>query len=127
MMFSAADGMGKSETVHLNKGRTIYYPDYLGNYLTCLFTVNGKLAYCLESHRASPPTGDYVADILESNKNLQKVLYYGYGGAGDITGSYLSGKSDDESMFIPILQHLMPIVGIWHLQDARMKTWSMQV
>ena len=47
MMFSAADGMGKSETVHLNKGRTIYYPDYLGNYLTCLFTVNGKLAYCL--------------------------------------------------------------------------------
>ena len=88
--------MGKSETVHLNKGRTIYYPDYLGNYLTCLFTVNGKLAYCLESHRASPPTGDYVADILESNKNLQKVLYYGYGGAGDITGSYLSGKSDDE-------------------------------
>ena len=96
MMFSAADGMGKSETVHLNKGRTIYYPDYLGNYLTCLFTVNGKLAYCLESHRASPPTGDYVADILESNKNLQKVLYYGYGGAGDITGSYLSGKSDDE-------------------------------
>lgn len=96
MMLSAADGMGKSETVHLNKGRTIYYPDYLGNYLTCLFTVNGKLAYCLESHRASPPTGDYVADILESNKNLQKVLYYGYGGAGDITGSYLSGKSDDE-------------------------------
>lgn len=89
--------------------------------------MNGKLAYCLESHRASPPTGDYVADILESNKNLQKVLYYGYGGAGDITGSYLSGKSDDESMFIPILQHLMPIVGIWHLQDARMKTWSMQV
>ena len=66
MMFSAADGMGKSETVHLNKGRTIYYPDYLGNYLTCLFTVNGKLAYCLESHRASPPTGDYVADILEN-------------------------------------------------------------
>ena len=67
MMLSAADGMGKSETVHLNKGRTIYYPDYLGNYLTCLFTVNGKLVYCLESHRASPPTGDYVADILESS------------------------------------------------------------
>lgn len=71
MMFSAADGMGKSETVHLNKGRTIYYPDYLGNYLTCLFTVNGKLAYCLESHRASPPTGDYVADILEKVSDMK--------------------------------------------------------
>ena len=37
------------------------------------------------------------------------------------------GKVMTKSMFIPILQHLMPIVGIWHLQDARMKTWSMQV
>ena len=127
MMLSAADGMGKSETVHLNKGRTIYYPDYLGNYLTCLFTVNGKLAYCLESHRASPPTGDYVADILESNKNLQKVLYYGYGGAEISQAVTCLGKVMTKSMFIPILQHLMPIVGIWHLQDARMKTWSMQV
>ena len=40
--------------------------------------------------------GDYVAQVLDSNKNLQKVLYYGYGGAGDITGSYLSGKSAEE-------------------------------
>lgn len=58
--------------------------------------MNGKIAYCLESHRSSPPSGDYVAQVLDSNKNLQKVLYYGYGGAGDITGSYLSGKSAEE-------------------------------
>ena len=37
-----------------------------------------------------------MADVLDSNANLQKVLYYGYGGAGDLTGSYLSGKSDNE-------------------------------
>lgn len=37
-----------------------------------------------------------MAQVLDSNKNLQKVLYYGYGGAGDITGSYLSGKSAEE-------------------------------
>lgn len=49
-----------------------------------------------ESHKASPPSGDYVAEVLDSNKNLQKVLYYGYGGAGDITGSYLSGKNAEE-------------------------------
>ena len=97
MMLSGAENTFRAkETVHLEKGETIYYPSYIGNYLTCWFTVNGKIAYCLESHRSSPPSGDYVAQVLDSNKNLQKVLYYGYGGAGDITGSYLSGKSAEE-------------------------------
>ena len=97
VLFSGADRVaGARASVHLEKGETIYYPSYIGNYLTCWFTVNGKTAYCLESHKASPPSGDYVAQVLDSNKNLQKVLYYGYGGAGDITGSYLSGKSAEE-------------------------------
>ena len=83
MMLSGAENTFRArETVHLEKGETIYYPSYIGNYLTCWFTVNGKIAYCLESHRSSPPSGDYVAQVLDSNKNLQKVLYYGYGGAG---------------------------------------------
>ena len=97
MVFSGAADMAKTRgTVTLEKGETIYYPSYIGNYLTCWFWVNGKIAYCLESHKASPPSGDYVAEVLDSNKNLQKVLYYGYGGAGDITGSYLSGKNAEE-------------------------------
>ncbi|WP_270605702.1 SpaA isopeptide-forming pilin-related protein [Dorea amylophila] len=97
MVLSAAERATSSgSTVTLTKGRTIYYPSYIGNYLTCLFTVNGKIAYCLQSQKASPPSGSYVAQVLDSNKNLQKVLYYGYGGAGDLTGSYLSGKSEDE-------------------------------
>ena len=91
MVLSAAERATSSgSTVTLTKGRTIYYPSYIGNYLTCLFTVNGKIAYCLQSQKASPPTGSYVAQVLDSNKNLQKVLYYGYGGAGDLTGSYLA-------------------------------------
>ena len=97
MMLSGAENTFRAkETVHLEKGETIYYPSYIGNYLTCLFTVNGKIAYCLQSQKASPPSGSYVAQVLDSNKNLQKVLYYGYGGAGDLTGSYLSGKTEDE-------------------------------
>lgn len=98
LMMSAADGLvtRARETVQLVQGDRINYPSYLGSYSTCWFYVNGKLAYCLESHKTSPPTGDYVADVLESNKTLQKVLYYGYGGAGDITGSYLAGKSAEE-------------------------------
>ena len=65
MMFSGAENTFTArETVHLEKGETIYYPSYIGNYLTCWFTVNGKIAYCLESHRSSPPSGDYVAQVF---------------------------------------------------------------
>ena len=73
MMFSGAENTFTArETVHLEKGETIYYPSYIGNYLTCWFTVNGKIAYCLESHRSSPPSGDYVAQVLDSNKTCRK-------------------------------------------------------
>ena len=91
------------ETVSLIKGEKIWYPSDLGYYNTCYFYVNGKIAYCIESSMASPPSSDYVADIYESNLNLQKVLYYGYGGPGDLTGSYLSGYSNDVKY---ILTHL---------------------
>ena len=52
MVLSAAERATSSgSTVTLTKGRTIYYPSYIGNYLTCLFTVNGKIAYCLQSQK----------------------------------------------------------------------------
>ena len=107
MVLSAAERATSSgSTVTLTKGRTIYYPSYLGNYLTCLFTVNGKIAYCLQSQKASPPSGSYVAQVLTVTRICRKSFTYGYGGAGDLTGSYLSGKSEDESMCIRILQPL---------------------
>lgn len=97
LVFSgAANTFDARSTVTLVRGEDIYYPSYIGNYDTCWFWVNGKLAYCLESQKATPPNGEYVGNVLDSNKNLQKVLYYGYGGGGDITESYLSGKSAEE-------------------------------
>lgn len=72
-------------------GERLPYPSSLGNYSTTYFTVNGHVAYCLESAKSSPPSSDYVANIFESNLALQKVLYYGYGGPGDITDSYMPG------------------------------------
>lgn len=81
----------RSGTVTVNVGEVLRYPSYLGNYSTNYFDVNGKTAYCLESHKGTPVSGDYVASVLDSNKNLQKVLYYGYGGSGDITESYWAG------------------------------------
>ena len=96
LLFSTASAsLSRGGTVSLVKGDRIYYPSYLGSYFTCWFTVNGKVAYCIESHKSSPPSGDYVAEVLDTNTNLQKALYYGYGGAGDITGSYLSGYSTE--------------------------------
>lgn len=98
MILSAAGDVFRTadSTVSLQKGEDIQYPGYLGNYNTSWFHVNGKVAYCLESQKATPPTGDYVSSVLDSNGNLQKVLYYGYGGAGDLTGEYLPGKSEEE-------------------------------
>ncbi len=85
----AARASTSSSAVNLVKGEQIGYPSNLGNYSTAYFTVNGRVAYCLESMKASPPSSDYVANVFESNINLQKVLYYGYGGPGDITGTYM--------------------------------------
>lgn len=125
MMLSGAENTFRArETVHLEKGETIYYPSYIGNYLTCWFTVNGKIAYCLESHRSSPPSGDYVAQVLDSNKNLQKVLYYGYGGAPGILQVVICpGKVQKRNMYIPTSQPAMPMQVRQDLQDVSMKIW----
>lgn len=78
-----------ASTANLVVGAEIPYPVNLGNYSTNYFTVNGRVAYCLESTKATPPASDYVANEFESNGLLQKVLYYGYGGPGDVTNIYM--------------------------------------
>lgn len=87
------ESMAKNRSINANLvvGERLPYPSSLGNYSTTYFTVNGHVAYCLESAKSSPPSSDYVANIFESNLALQKVLYYGYGGPGDITDSYMPG------------------------------------
>ena len=96
LLFSMDTGMNRrmaaraaSGTVSLETGRELYYPTNLGNYSTNYFTVNGKIAYCLESPKGTPGTGSYAAHVLENNPNLQKTLYYGYGGAGDQTDQFM--------------------------------------
>ena len=78
-----------SGSATLETGRELSYPPNLGNYTTNYFTVNGRIAYCLESHKGTPGTGSYVSQVLESNPNLQKTLYYGFGGAGDLTDQFM--------------------------------------
>ena len=65
-------------------GQEIYYPSWLGNWSTKMCYINGSLAYCLESSKNTPPQGQYAPYVIRNNDALLKVLYYGYGGPGDI-------------------------------------------
>lgn len=98
MIVSAAGSAFESAdpVVNLEKGDTVRYPDPLGDSETSWFQVNGRVAYCLENQEPDTFSADTVSAILDSNGNLQKVLYYGYGGKGDLTGEALPGKSGEE-------------------------------
>lgn len=85
----------KGSDVKVDVGRRIQYPTSLGSYSTCLFYVDGHLAYCLESAKATPEEDGYVGEVLNGNENLKKALYYGYGGAMDKTGERLASLDND--------------------------------
>ena len=78
----------------LNRGSKIKYPSDLGNYSTFNYTVDGKMAYCLEADKKSPKTGSFAQYILDTNPDLCKALYYGYGGPGDVTTAYFPNYSN---------------------------------
>ncbi|MFG6364056.1 thioester domain-containing protein, partial [Schaedlerella sp.] len=82
--------------VNLEKGYAVQYPAPLEDHETNWFQINDGVAYCLENQNAATFTGEAVSSVLDSNENLRKVLYYGYGGKGDLTGEALSGKSKEE-------------------------------
>ena len=44
------------------------------------FSVNGKVAFCMEHKKSTPPTGTKLTTSIYKNKNVQKVLYYGWKG-----------------------------------------------
>ncbi len=89
--FESADS-----AVNLEKGDAVRYPDSLGGHEIHWFQINGETAYCLENSESTPFQVDGISSVLESNVDLQKVLYYGFGGKGDLTGEALSGKSREE-------------------------------
>lgn len=84
-----------ADKVTLRTGKKVYYPGVLGDYSTCLYTVDGMAAYCLEPTMDSPGHGQYEYQVIEDNPNLAKALYYGYGGPGDVTGTYMPQLKDE--------------------------------
>lgn len=65
-----------------------------------LYTVEDKVAYCLQADLGTPIVADdgsgrpYGGDytVLNNSENLEKVLYYGYDGAGDLSDDFLEAK-----------------------------------
>ena len=92
-----AVNVNAAETVHLTVGEKVYY----GTYSTNRFSVDGKPAYCLEPLKATPESGSYEAEMLETG-DLRKGLYYAYGGPGHSAyvekfGYLGSGEGYDEN------------------------------
>ncbi len=83
ILSSALPVMAQS-SISFTWGQEIYYPSWLGNWSTKMCYINGSLAYCLESSKDTPPQGQYAPYVIQNNDALLKVLYYGYGGPGDV-------------------------------------------
>lgn len=60
-----------------------------------LFTLsNGKLAFCAENREATPQAGMVSRAVYELDRaDLRKIIYYGYGGPGNILGQYGEGAA----------------------------------
>ena len=43
-----------------------------------------QFSVLLESSKETPPEGQYANSVIDTNEALLKVLYYGYGGPGDV-------------------------------------------
>ena len=84
--------------------KEIKYPSWLGNWSTWMGTIDGKLAYCLESSKDTPDAGTYAPYVIENNEALLKVLYYGYGGPGDVFNTPEEPTNEDNRY---LYTHLM--------------------
>lgn len=77
--------------------KNIRYPEWwarkvpgLKGWSTYSTKYDGQWAYCLESSKNTPPNGQYVAEVIENNEAVRKLMYYGFGGPG-ATGEFAPG------------------------------------
>lgn len=66
------------------------------------FDVTGvdTMVYCANGLYATPPVGSVLTVSESSNANLRKVLYYGYGGPGDMVLNGLAGGNWQNAVVI---------------------------
>lgn len=67
--------------------------EYLGKvsysyYTVGKFKVNGQYAFCVDHDKSTPPTGSsYTGGNVYNNESIRAILYYGYGGQGNVVGT----------------------------------------
>ena len=76
-----------AEAANVVRGVNIPYNRYLNGatYSTHMYTVDGRIAYCIESEKSAVANGDYYSAHNLSYSDapmLTLALYYGYGGDG---------------------------------------------
>lgn len=84
-------------------GEEIMYPNWLGNWSTKMCYINGNLAYCLDASKETPPENLNAAYVIENNDALLKVLYYGYGGPGDVFVDDTVSSDKEKYLFTHIM------------------------
>ncbi len=92
---------GASGSAVVTRGKRIPYPKEIGGgWATFYYYLDGNPVYCLEPPKESNQTGTVVGmNPLEGNESLEKVLYYGYGGPGDCTDTYM-GRADEDLRYL---------------------------
>ncbi len=59
---------------------------YEGSTRVGRFSVNGKVAFCCDHEKFTPPTGTKASASVGNSEDVAKVLYYGYGGPEQWSG-----------------------------------------
>lgn len=93
---SAKSALAARETLSVTNVKQVRCPVpnslYLQNELFSLS--NGKLAFCAENREATPRAGMVSRAVYELDRaDLRKIIYYGYGGPGNILGQYGEGAA----------------------------------
>lgn len=75
-------GVAEAAKVSIKNNGTASY----GGSTVGKFTVDGKIAFCMEHSKQTPPTGTSATEEVYQNAKVQKVLYYGWGGPAQWSG-----------------------------------------
>ncbi|MDR9793592.1 thioester domain-containing protein [Aeribacillus pallidus] len=84
-------------TLQIKKADAAPRIEYLGQarygiYEVGKFRVDGKLAFCIDHYKQSPPTGtSYSPGRIYSNESVRAILHYGAGGPEAIVGTNDAG------------------------------------
>ena len=79
----------QSSIAHAAAPKVEYFGKVSYSYYTVgKFKVNGQWAFCVDHEKATPPTGSsYTGGNVYNNESIRAILYYGYGGEGNVVGN----------------------------------------